>query len=155
MEWFANNLIETILIIGVVLLIIEIVVLGFSTFFLFFAGLAAIATAAIMWVGIIPETVSWALISTAVFTAVLAALLWRRLYSLQNSVDHKRADSDLIGHTFILSENVEAALPLKEKPLYQYSGVNWYLDALEDIAKGTRVEVVQADVGTLLIKAKS
>jgi membrane protein implicated in regulation of membrane protease activity len=108
-----------------------------------------------MWVGIIPETVSWALISTAVFTAVLAALLWRRLYSLQNSVDHKRADSDLIGHTFILSENVEAALPLKEKPLYQYSGVNWYLDALEDIAKGTRVEVVQADVGTLLIKAKS
>lgn len=155
MEWFANNLIETILIIGVVLLIIEIVVLGFSTFFLFFAGLAAIATAAIMWVGLIPETVSWALISTAVFTAVFAALLWRRLYSLQNSVDHKRADSDLIGHTFILSENVEAALPLKEKPLYQYSGVNWYLDALEDIAKGTRVEVVQADVGTLLIKAKS
>jgi membrane protein implicated in regulation of membrane protease activity len=155
MEWFANNLIETILIIGIVLLIIEIVVLGFSTFFLFFAGLAAVATALIMWVGLIPETVSWALVSTAVFTAVFAALLWRRLYTLQNSVDHKRADSDLIGHSFILSEDVEALLPLNQKPLYQYSGINWHLDALEDIAKGTRVEVIQADVGTLLIKAKA
>lgn len=154
MEWFANNLIETILIIGVVLLIIEIVVLGFSTFFLFFAGLAAIATALIMWVGLIPETFPWTLISISVFTAVFAVLLWKRLAGLQNNVDHKRADSDLVGHSFVLTVDVEAALPMKEKPQYEYSGIHWHLSSHEDLTKGTLVEVVQADVGSLLIKAK-
>jgi hypothetical protein len=154
MEWAASNLIETILIIGIILLIVEIVVLGFSTFFLFFTGLAALATALIMWAGLIPETLHSALIAIALFTVVFAALLWKRLSKLQNKVDHKRADSDLIGHTFVLSVNVEAALPMKDKPQYQYSGINWYLNAHEDLAKGTLVEVIQADVGSLVIKAK-
>jgi membrane protein implicated in regulation of membrane protease activity len=154
MEWFANNLIETILIIGVVLLIIEIVVLGFSTFFLFFTGLAALATAAIMWAGLIPETYLWSLASISVFTLVFAILLWKRLANMQKDVDHKRADSDLIGHTFVLLEDVEAALPMGQKPYYQFSGISWHLNTHEDLTKGTVVEVIQADVGSLLIKAK-
>jgi hypothetical protein len=154
MEWAASNLIETILIIGIVLLIVEIVVLGFSTFFLFFAGLAALATALIMWIGLIPETLHWTLISISFFTVIFAALLWKKLSKLQNKVDHKRADSDLIGHTFVLSEDVEAALPMKDKPQYQYSGINWHLNAHEDLSKGTLVEVIQANVGSLVIKAK-
>jgi membrane protein implicated in regulation of membrane protease activity len=153
-NWFANNLIETILIIGVVLLIIEVVVLGFSTFFLFFAGLAALATAFVMWTRLIPETYLWALASTSVFTILFAVLLWKRLASMQKNVDFKRADSDLIGHTFVLSEDVEAALPMSQKPTYQYSGVAWKLSAHENLMKGTVVKVVQADVGSLLIKAK-
>jgi membrane protein implicated in regulation of membrane protease activity len=154
MELFANNLIETILIIGVILLIIEVVVLGFSTFFLTFTGLAAIATAIIMWAGLIPETYAWTMISVAVFTAVFAALLWTKLAKLQNTVDYRRADSDLVGHTFVLPENVEAALPMNEKPKYQFSGISWHLNAHEDLVKGTLVEVVKADVGSLLIRAK-
>jgi len=154
MELFANNLIETILIIGVVLLIVEVVVLGFSTFFLTFTGLAAIATALIMWAGLIPETFAWTIGSIAIFTAVFAALLWKKLSKLQNKVDYHRPDSDLIGHTFVLPENIEAALPMNEKPQYQFSGINWYLNAHEDLVKGTLVEVVQADVGSLLIRAK-
>ncbi|MFT6087874.1 MAG: hypothetical protein ACJAWT_002191 [Glaciecola sp.] len=154
MELFANNLIETILIIGVLLLILEVVVLGFSTFFLTFTGLAAVATALIMWLGLIPETFPWTISSIAVFTIVFAALLWKRLSKLQNTVDYKRADSDLIGHTFVLPENIEAALPMKEKPKYQFSGITWYLNAHENLVKGTVVEVVQADVGSLLIRAK-
>jgi membrane protein implicated in regulation of membrane protease activity len=154
MELFANNLIETILIIGVLLLIVEVVVLGFSTFFLTFTGLAAIATALIMWLGLIPETFPYAISSVAIFTIVFAALLWKRLSKLQNTVDHTRAHSDLVGHTFVLPENVEAALPMKDKPKYQFSGITWYLSAHKDLSKGTLVEVVQADVGSLLIKAK-
>jgi membrane protein implicated in regulation of membrane protease activity len=138
MELFANNLIETILIIGVILLIVEVVVLGFSTFFLTFTGLAAIATAIIMWAGLIPETYAWT----------------TKLAKLQNTVDYRRADSDLVGHSFVLPENVEAALPMKEKPKYQFSGISWYLNAHEDLVKGTLVEVVKADVGSLLIRAK-
>jgi membrane protein implicated in regulation of membrane protease activity len=104
MELVANNLIETILIIGVLLLIVEVVVLGFSTFFLTFTGLAAIATAVIMWLGLIPETFPWTISSIAVFTIVFAALLWKRLSKLQNTVDDRRPDSDLVGHTFVLPE---------------------------------------------------
>lgn len=154
MDWFANNLIETILIIGVVLLIIEVVVLGFSTFFLFFAGLGALATAVIMWAGLVPETYLWSLASTSAFTVVFALLLWKRLANMQKNVDRKRADSDLIGHTFVLPVDVEAALPMSEKPTYQFSGISWHLSAHEDLTKGTVVKVVQADVGSLLIKAK-
>lgn len=154
MEWFANNVIETILIIGIVLLIVEVAVLGFSTFFLFFAGLGALATAALMWAGVVPETYLWSMASTAIFTLLFAVLLWKRLAAMQQDVDHKRPDSDLIGHSFILSEDVAAALPMEQKPTYQYSGISWHLSANEDLIKGTRVEVVQADVGSLLIKAK-
>jgi membrane protein implicated in regulation of membrane protease activity len=154
MEWFNNNLIETMLIIGIVLLTIEIVVLGFSTFFLFFAGLAAVATAVIMWAGLIPETYLWSLASTSTFTILFAALLWKRLRRMQKDVDYKRAKSDLIGHTFILTEDVDASLPMDQKPKYQYSGVNWCLSANEDLSKGTAVKVVQADVGNLTIEAK-
>ncbi|MEQ3651880.1 MAG: NfeD family protein [Glaciecola sp.] len=154
MEWFANNLIESILIIGVVLLIIEIVVLGFSTFFLFFTGLAAIVTALIIWLGLIPETFLSTLISVSAFTLVFALALWKKLSALQNKTDTKRAKSDLIGHSFVLPADIVVALPLAEKPSYQYSGINWQLNALEDLNKGTMVEVIQADVGSLLVKAK-
>lgn len=154
MEWFANNLIETILIIGLVLLIVEVVVLGFGTFFLFFAGLAAVTTALIMWLGLIPETYLWSLASTSAFSIVFAVLLWKRLAHMQKNVDRKRADSDLIGHTFVLLEDVEASLPMSQKPNYQFSGISWHLNAHVDLTKGTLVEVIQADVGSLLIKAK-
>jgi membrane protein implicated in regulation of membrane protease activity len=43
---------------------------------------------------------------------------------------------------------------MKEKPKYQFSGITWYLNAHENLVKGTVVEVVQADVGSLLIRAK-
>ncbi|MFT4653064.1 MAG: hypothetical protein ACI82S_000707 [Patiriisocius sp.] len=154
MEWFANNLIETILIIGVVLLIVEVVVLGFSTFFLFFAGLAALTTAILMWLGWIPETYLWSLASTSVFSIVYAVLLWKKVSHMQKDVDRKRADSDLIGHTFVLLEDIEAALPMSQKPSYLFSGISWHLNAHVDLAKGTLVEVIQADVGSLLIQAK-
>lgn len=154
MEWAANNIIETILIIGVLLLIIEVAVLGFSTFFLFFAGLAAVSTAFVMWAGWLPDTWLYGLFSTAVFTLIYAILLWRRLSAMQNEVDNTRAKSDLIGHTFVLPEDVIAATALKQKPKYSFSGIDWYLDAHQDLVKGTVVEVVQTDVGSLLIKAK-
>lgn len=155
MEWFATNLIETVLIIGIVLLIIEIVVLGFSTFFLFFAGLAALATAAIMWLGLLPETVLSAIFAIAGFTALFAILLWKTLSKMQQDVDTTRATSDLIGHSFVLPENVKALATPEQQPSYQFSGLAWKLNAHSDIAKGTLVEVAQVDVGVLLIKAKA
>jgi membrane protein implicated in regulation of membrane protease activity len=154
MQWIIENIVEVILIIGVVLLIVEVAVLGFSTFFLFFAGLAAVSTALIMWAGLVPETWLYALFSTAVFTLIYAALLWKRLSAMQQDVDTTRAKSDLIGHSFVLPEDVIVTKPLQEKPVYQFSGIDWRLDAQNDLVAGTIVEVKQADVGVLIIDAK-
>jgi membrane protein implicated in regulation of membrane protease activity len=154
MDWFADNLIETVLIIGIIILIIEVLVLGFGTFFLFFAGLGAVSTAVLMWVNLIPETLLSAILSSAVFSAIYAALLWKQLAKLQKNVDTTRASSDLVGHSFVLSESISVNTPQAEKPTYQFSGIQWQLDAQQDIAAGTLVEVIQVDVGQLLLQAK-
>ncbi len=154
MQWFANNIVETVLILGVALLILEVLVLGFSTFFLFFVGIAALITSLLMWLGILPETYMATLLSLSGFTALLAATLWKKMANLQNAVDDKRAKSDLIGHSFVLEADVSTDMPRDAMPRYHYSGINWRLQARKDIVKGTVVEVEQTDVGVLTIKAK-
>ena len=42
MNWISNNLSESLIMAGLALLVIEVVILGFSTFVLFFVGLAAL-----------------------------------------------------------------------------------------------------------------
>ena len=44
MDWVTANMAESLIIVGLLLLAIEIAVLGFSTFVLFFVGLAAVLT---------------------------------------------------------------------------------------------------------------
>jgi membrane protein implicated in regulation of membrane protease activity len=154
MGWFANNIIETVLIIGIVLLIVEVAVLGFSTFFLFFAGLAALVTSALMWMGVVPETFLYSLISVAALSALFAVLLWKPLAKMQKSVDTTRPSSDLVGHTFVLPEDVIATAAANDRPKYLFSGIEWRLQSESNITKGTRVEVCQIDVGILWVKAK-
>ena len=151
MAWFSDNLIETLLIIGVALLIIEVVVLGFSTFFLFFAGLGALTTSLLIWLGVIPEDYLYSIIAIAVSTGIYALILWKPLSTIQNKVDKTRPKSDLIGYQFVLPEKIVATSPLSEKPLYQYSGIDWRLQSKQDINKGELVEVRQVDVGTLWV----
>lgn len=149
MEWALNNLAESLLILGILLLVIEIVVLGFSTFFLFFVGCASVVTAGLLYVGIIPDTLLSALLTTGVLTAVSAVLLWKPLKKMQTQVDTTKAKGDLVGHSFVLVEDVAPELT----PIYRYSGVDWKLKASELLVSGTRVEVIEADVGVFYIKA--
>lgn len=149
MEWALNNLAESLLILGILLLVIEIVVLGFSTFFLFFVGCAAVVTAGLLYVGIIPDTLLSALLTTGVLTAGSAVLLWKPLKKMQTQVDTTKAKGDLVGHSFVLVEDVAPELT----PIYRYSGVDWKLKASELLVSGTRVEVIEADVGVFYIKA--
>lgn len=149
MEWALNNLAESLLILGILLLVIEIVVLGFSTFFLFFVGCAAVVTAGLLYVGIIPDTLLSALLTTGVLTAGSAVLLWKPLKKMQTQVDTTKAKGDLVGHSFVLVEDVAPEIT----PIYRYSGVDWKLKASELLVSGTRVEVIEADVGVFYIKA--
>ena len=149
MDWAFNNLAETLLIIGIALLVIEIVVLGFSTFVLFFVGAAAVLTSGLLYLGIIPDSLLGALLSTAIITAISASLLWKPLKKMQSKVDLTKAKGDLVGHSFILVEDVAPEMT----PVYRYSGIDWKLKASEHLVAGTKVEVTEADVGVFYIKA--
>jgi membrane protein implicated in regulation of membrane protease activity len=149
MDWAINNLAESLLILGILLLVIEVAVLGFSTFVLFFVGCAAVVTAGLLYVGIIPDTWLSAMLSTGVLTGLSAVLLWKPLKNMQTQVDTTKAQGDLVGHRFILVEDVAPDLT----PEYHYSGIDWKLKANEHLVAGTQVEVTQADVGVFYIKA--
>jgi hypothetical protein len=90
-----------------------------------------------------------AMFSTGLLTALSAVLLWKPLKSMQTDVDTTKVKSDLVGHRFVLVEDVAPELT----PDYHYSGINWKLITSENIVAGTRVEVVQAAVGKFYIKA--
>ncbi|MBU3003894.1 NfeD family protein [Paraglaciecola arctica] len=149
MDWAFNNLAESLLILGILLLVIEVAVLGFSTFVLFFVGCAAVVSAALLYIGIVPDTLLAAMLSTGIFTALLAVLLWKPLKNMQTQVDTTKAKGDLVGHSFTLVEDVAPELT----PIYRYSGIDWKLIATEHLVSGTKVHVVEADVGEFHIKA--
>jgi membrane protein implicated in regulation of membrane protease activity len=149
MNWAFNNLAESLLILGIFLLVIEVAVFGFSTFVLFFVGCGALVTSALLYVGIIPDTLLAAMFTTGLLTGLSAVLLWKPLKNMQNNVDTTKAKSDLVGHRFVLVEDVALELI----PEYHYSGINWKLKSRENLVAGTQVEVVQVDVGVFHIKA--
>ena len=149
MDWAFNNLAESLFILGIFLLVIEVAVLGFSTFVLFFVGCGAVVTAGLLYMGVIPDTGLAAMFSVGVLTALSAVMLWKPLKNMQTKVDTTKAKGDLVGHSFILLEDASPEL----MPEYHYSGINWKLKASEYLAAGTQVEVTQADVGVFHIKA--
>lgn len=151
MEWATNNLAESLLVLGILLLVIEVAVLGFSTFVLFFVGCAAVITSILLYLGIVPDTLSTALLTLGVVTAVSAVLLWKPLKNMQTQVDTTKAKGDLVGHTFMLKEEVSPEL----NPLYRYSGIDWTLSSATPLAVGTQVEVIEADVGKFIVQAKA
>lgn len=150
MNWMSNNLSEILIMAGLALLAIEVMVLGFSTFVLFFVGLAAVVAGGLMTFGILPESMFSALSSVGVLTALLAILLWRPLKSMQGNVERKKVTSDLVGHSFILEE----AVSMTKNPAYSYSGIQWKLSSEQELSAGTLVEVTGVAVGKFIVQAK-
>ncbi len=146
--WRSDNLGIGLISLGLLLLAIEILVLGFSTFVLFFVGGAALITGILIQFGIVPDTALNATLFVSLFTAVLAVFLWKPLKNMQKDVDPKKASNDMIGHQFILAADTSAEQPA----IYQYSGINWRLVSEQPIASGTKVEVIAVDVGQITIK---
>lgn len=149
MIFFQENLVASMFVLGLALLVVEILVLGFSTFVLFFMGLAAIATGLLFFMGIVPETPLNALLSVAILSGVFAALLWQPLKKMQLKTDEHKAQSDLIGLEFELAE---ALLPGKPHP-YKFSGIEWQLKSESAIPLGTKVKVIDVEVGVMRVEA--
>lgn len=143
MSWLADNLAETLFIIGLIILIIEVTVLSFSTIILFMIGAATIITSVTMYLGILSPNILDAVLMIGIVTAVLAITLWKPFKQLQNAKDDKAVSSDLVGFTFILAQDITPESDVK----YKYSGIEWRLVSTQTIAAQTKVKVVAVNVG--------
>ena len=138
---------ESLLIIGVLLLVVEVTFFGFSTFFLLFLGLSCIITGLLMSIAIISESVVSAISFVSIFSITLAAGLWKHLKKLQNPEVNTEIQVGLVGHKFELTADLNPSKPLK----YRYSGVDWIVKSSEEINAGQTVKVVKLEVGVLLV----
>ncbi|NTS77763.1 NfeD family protein [Catenovulum sp. SM1970] len=149
MDWFNENMTETLFILGLVLLCIEILVLGFSTFILFFIGLALLLIGGLLAIGVIENSLIQVVLSTAVLTAILAAVLWQPLKRMQEKTDDRKVTSDFDGMTFILGDDIDESGGFT----YAYSGINWQVKSAQKLSQGTKVVVERAEVGVFWVTA--
>ncbi|MDG2090801.1 MAG: NfeD family protein [Gammaproteobacteria bacterium] len=151
MEWLIASLSGILLFLGITLLAIEMLVFGFSSFILFFVGLACLITGLLMMLGLLPHSLTVAFVAVAVISGLLAVLLWKPLKDMQNHVDHTPASGDLVGHSFILSGDVAPGQTIN----YRFSGIEWRVKSDQTLAAGTEVEVSVANVGEFTVTEKN
>ena len=144
---FNLPLAESLFALGVGLLVIEIVFLGFATFVLFFVGLALLITGGLMVVGVLPDSTEIAVFAVALLSIGSAILLWRPLKGLQIPDSEREIEVGFVGHRFQLNEDISP----NEPGSYSYSGVEWSVTSAEPLVKSTMVKVVHAEVGRLIV----
>ncbi|TDO99567.1 NfeD family protein [Marinomonas balearica] len=149
MDFLNEYLVQTLAIMGIALLVTEILVLGFSTFVLFFVGVAMIITSLMVYVDIVPYTWTASILAIAILSAILGAVLWLPFKKMQGKVDHAPVKSDFVGHTFVLDSDIGPAEP----GTYQYSGVIWKVISESELGMGAKVEVTEVQVGVMYVKA--
>jgi len=133
MQYILSHLPQSLVVLGLILLAIEVMVLGFSTFVLFFIGIGTIATGALMAMGLIPETLLMSLFTTAIISALIAVFSWKPMKRMQNKVEVKQVNNDMIGHQFILAEDLVMGGTIS----HHYSGINWKVKAAKALPAGT------------------
>lgn len=139
---------------GFLLLAIEVLVMGFSTLFLFFMGLGALVTGFLMTMGVLPATWLAGVSSFGICSGIVAALLWKTLHRIQGTkVPKKDVSSDFIGLEFVLEQEVTVTAPSVKR----YSGVNWKVEldkdaGVQSVAAGQRVVVSSVEVGLFKVR---
>jgi len=147
MEYLISNLPQTLVVLGLILLAVEVLVLGFSTFVLFFLGIGFTTSGILMGLGFIPETILSSLLATAIISTVVALVGWKPMKRLQNKVELKQVNNDMFGHQFTLSEE----LVVGQTITHRYSGIDWQVKAKEQLAAGTEVKIIATEVGLLTV----
>lgn len=150
MEWLASNFSTLLIFIGIVLLVIEVGLLGFAVFILFFIGMACILTGALIMLGLLPDTLASAFSSIAVLSLLLAVVLWKPLKKMQDSADSHSQKGDFIGHAFRLEQDVSSS----RYGSYRLSGVEWKVRSETPLSAGLEVEITKVEVGLLTVAAK-
>ena len=148
MELIANNAGESLVTFGLVLLIVEVVMLGFSTFILTFIGLALVVAGGLVLGGMLPVQLMPIVLTTAILTTVFALILWKPLKRFQNRQDTQKVKNDFIGMEFVLDKEIDAT----SSTTHKLSGIDWQVKAKQTIPAGTKVVVTDTEVGELWIE---
>lgn len=143
-----SNIPQILVILGLLTLIIEVLVLGLSTFVLLFFGIAMLITSGLIYIGILEANWITTMLTLAIITLVLAITLWKPLKRLQNKPSKTDIKSDFAVITFELEKEL---LP-SERYTYNYSGIQWQIKSKTPIEKGIMVEVIKKEVGILWVK---
>lgn len=149
MTLITNNLPEALMILGVLALIIEVAVLGMSTFILLFLGMSLFTSGLMMNFNLLDDSLTTALWSNTLITAGFALFLWKPLKRMQNNVDKKGVQSDFAELDFVLADDVDE----NGLTMHLYSGISWKLKSTQPLSAGTHVKVVKKEVGTMWVEA--
>jgi inner membrane protein len=125
--------------IGLILIIADLVTL---TFFLFFLGIGALATAVFAWTGITPG-INGQLVCFAVSSLVTMGLFRRMVKKMFGKNEGDAAYSQLVGQKAYVS----ATIPAGHEGKVSYRGSQWiaFSDSPEDIPEGSLVTIVGSD----------
>ena len=148
MELLLEYLPQTLVVLGIACLIVEVVVLGFSTFVLFFLGMSLVISGGLMYADVLKASWLTALWFNALVTTLLAVFLWKPLKRMQETSDNKEVHSDFAELTFTLEKDLNA----DSRTFHSYSGVAWQLKSKQPIAAGTEVKVVKKEVGAFWVE---
>ena len=153
-EYFNTHLYAFWFAAGFILLAVELLVLGFSTGFVLFLGLAALVTGGLLRLELIPSTWLGSVAAFAIGSVVLSFVLWKPFKHLQHNrvIPKKDNTSDIIGYEFRLSEDISISSP----GLTRYSGIDWRVEidndaGIENISAATLVTVTSVDAGKFYV----
>lgn len=153
MEIITENLAGFWFALGFVLMAIEILAFAFGSGVLLFGSLGALITGALVYFGILPDNWLVSIGSFALASAASALVLWAPLKRMQSGSElGENRSSDLIGHTFVLSED----LAVNKFASTRYSGIDWRVEldsqeSAQTLSSGTRVRVAAVNAGVFYV----
>lgn len=145
---FFSDTAQALMACGILLAVVDLLVFGFTTFFLTLLGFAMLTTGALLYFSVLTDSSSVVIAAITVFTGLYGVLLWQPLKKLQEKRQNRKVNTDLTGMSFILQQDISPDSP----GTYHYSGIDWAIETQEVITQGTEVEVVELQVGKMIVK---
>ncbi|PKH85929.1 NfeD family protein [Colwellia sp. Bg11-28] len=151
MEYFLENPDHLWYLIAGISFVIELSIMGLSGPLLFFA-IASLTTGILVTVGFVEGWQS-EIFTVGVLTAIVAAILWKPLKSLQNSKDTTDNSSDMVGLTVLASTEINVS-----SGSIRYSGIDWQARLAEEangesISAQSQCVIVAITGNIMLVKA--
>ena len=150
MTWFAQNIIESLLIVGLLCIVFEWLLYRFTVLILFSVGVGMLTSALLAYSSLISPATSSLVICMLLATAFSLFVFRPSFVNLRSTIDNTRAVSDLVGYRFLLVDDVSES----QTAVHHYSGIAWRLRSRDAIKAGTWVEVTRAELGEFTIRPR-
>ena len=150
MEYFLENPDHLWYLIAGISFVIELSIMGLSGPLLFFA-IASLTTGILVTIGFVEGWQS-EIFTVGILTAVVAAILWKPLKSLQNSKGKTDNSSDMVGLTVLANSEINVS-----SGTIRYSGIDWQARLAEEangesISAQSQCEIVAITGNIMLVK---